>query len=199
MSLSLQEREQKFLATTARKVSYIKELAKDPENIKLALKTAGLPIALADEAETWNETLLIRREIRKALDTVGANALFVATKLKELADKGNVKAIELIGKWRGYNEPIPKSAQSHGGTLTADERELQRRRRITDLLNLPYYPIPEEAGPTQGDETQVGSTYQNPGGDRPEARLVDSNEEESGGEDSGIAGEEAPDAAGVPG
>jgi len=193
MSLSLQERESKFLATTAKKVKYIKALAQDPENVKLALKTAGLPMTLADDAECWDETLLIRREIRKALDTVGATAQFVAERLYDLASKNNVRAIELICKLRGYNEPISKSSGDPGrNALTPDERERLRRRRITDLLNLPYYPIPEEApGASEGD------TFTDPRGDHSEARLVGADAAEQSGEDSIIEGEETVDAVGV--
>jgi hypothetical protein len=136
-------------------LQYIHELSRDPLHISRALRAAELPLSLASEAEGWESTTAVLQEIRKALDKVEAGALYVATKLKEMADKGSLKAVIEIAKLRGYYAPPPRTAKQLP-PVRAGEQE--RRERIIDLLGLRAYPVPSEetGGIAEGDEGTDG-------------------------------------------
>jgi hypothetical protein len=142
--------------TSVRKrAAYIKAVADSPDNVALALKKAGLPISLAKEAEVWDETVLVRRQIREALDQANLNADFIADKLKFHSDSPNpfisLRAVNMIAKLRGYYDPIPKSipAPSNLDPLAA---ELRKRDRIVEVIGLRSYPLPEEDRSPKGVE-----------------------------------------------
>ena len=146
------------IAVVKKKSKYIKQLAEDPTDITKALRAAGLPLSLAKEAEVWDETLLIRREVREALNVAGVTAQWIADKLYAAGESGSIRAVEFAAKLRGYCDP-PKSANDSPNRLSSDprERELEKRNRILTLIGISSYPqVREEeiipGGEGTGDE-----------------------------------------------
>jgi hypothetical protein len=149
-----------FMGTgvTAKKVKYIRQLGHHPIGVTEALRVAGLPTSLAREAESWEETILVRNEIRKALEDAGANAQYIAMKLKEHADNGSIRALIEMSKLRGYHDPIhPNRLPTPGRVSGGLESELRKRDLIIDFLGLRIYPVPKEAGAgEEGGDGQAG-------------------------------------------
>lgn len=154
--------EEALLVRTDKKLKFMQALANNPRSVSQALKAANLPSDAASRelAEAWDITVLIRREIRCALDDAGADAKYVATVLKGHVDGGSVRALELLCKLRGYSDPLPRPKQSLVPNSRASryQRELEARDRIADLIGITSYPVPVSEGEETGQTGEEQAT-----------------------------------------
>lgn len=91
---------------------------------------------------SWPETAEARAEILQALDAEGIDHHFLAKHLKRRIAKGDVKAIQLAGRWRGYDRAWATEPGPQREVFNEQEGEQRRREKICMLLGVEEYPLP---------------------------------------------------------
>jgi hypothetical protein len=95
---------------------------------------------------SWPETAEARAEILQALDTEGIEPHFLAKHLKRRIVKGDVRAMALAGRWRGYDRAWALEPGPPREVFSEEEAETRRRERICILLGIDFYPVPVVEG-----------------------------------------------------
>jgi hypothetical protein len=93
---------------------------------------------------SWPEVAEARAEILQALDGEGVDQTFLAKHLKRKIIKGDVRAMALAGRWRGYERAWSLEPGAPREVFSEREAEERRRERICLILGLEAYPLPPE-------------------------------------------------------
>ncbi len=114
---------------------------------------------------SWPETSLARAEILQALDSEGVDEGFLAKHLKKQITKGDVRAMALAGRWRGYERAWALEPGAPREVFSEREAEERRREKICLILGLEAYPLPpkREVNPSPSLPDGTGPDNSEPG------------------------------------
>lgn len=106
---------------------------------------AGYSVSTArTHVYSWPEVAEARAEILQALDAEGVDEHLLAKHLRKRIVKGDVRAMALAGRWRGYDRAWALEPGAPRQVFSEEERELRAREKICLLLGLDRYPLPVE-------------------------------------------------------
>jgi hypothetical protein len=121
----------------------------------------------------WPETVEARAEVLEALDTEGVDQRFLAKHLKKLIAKGDVRAMALAGRWRGYDRAWTTRAEEPREVFSEEDKAARRREIICGIFGLEHYPghepdrDPPPMLPGRGEESRPSPGVEADGDDTP--------------------------------
>ena len=106
----------------------------------------------------WPETVVARAEILEALDAEGVDQHFIAKQLKKRIAKGDVRAIALAGRWRGYDRAWTTRAEEPREVFSEEDKAARARQIIRGIFGLDRFPGFE---PVRGQAPMLGGEEEN--------------------------------------
>ena len=85
---------------------------------------------------------MARAEVLQALDAEGVDEGFLAKHIKKQIAKGDVRAMALAGRWRGYDRAWATEPGPPREVFSEQDAEARRREKICLILGLEAYPLP---------------------------------------------------------
>lgn len=106
----------------------------------------------------WPETVEARAEILEALDAEGVDQQFIAKQLKKRIAKGDVRAMALAGRWRGYDRAWTTRAEEPREVFSEEDKAARAREIVCGIFGLDRYPGFE---PVRGQPPTLGTGEEN--------------------------------------